>query len=172
MSSKTPSFEQAIEIAAMWCKAWENEEISDEVIAERISELILTPDGARGFFVLSLASDCPLIDRLPDPLVMKLREAGEPIVDITVRNLAMSTAMQIHHLRESNEIARHGSERVTARCREILKILDPYQVKERLQKLLNGLKGKGEDVQFLNRWNYDSEQKDAISQNINSIAEN
>ena len=54
-------------------------------------------DGARGFFVISLAGDSPLMDRLPDPLQMQLRAAGDGVVDLTVRNLAMSTAMALHH---------------------------------------------------------------------------
>ena len=41
-------------------------------------------------FVISLAGDSPLMDRLLDPLQPQLRAAGDGVVDLTVRNLAMS----------------------------------------------------------------------------------
>ena len=60
-----PSFEQAIEVADLWCHAWEQGELSDEVLADRVAELVASRDGARGFFVVSLPADNPLMDRLP-----------------------------------------------------------------------------------------------------------
>ncbi|MGA0989569.1 MAG: hypothetical protein ACO3SX_07985, partial [Vulcanococcus sp.] len=71
-----PTFQQAMEITAQWLGLWENGELSDEVIGDRVSELVASRDGARGFFVVSLAGDCPLMDRLPDPVVLALRQAG------------------------------------------------------------------------------------------------
>ena len=53
MSRLEPSFQQAMEIAAGWLKQWDDEEISDEVIADRVGELVASRDGARGFFVVS-----------------------------------------------------------------------------------------------------------------------
>jgi hypothetical protein len=61
-----PSFPQAMEIANQWLALWEAGELSDEVLADRVSELVASRDGARGFFVVSLAGDSPLLDRLPD----------------------------------------------------------------------------------------------------------
>ena len=65
MSTPAPSFEQAIEITAQWLRLWEEGELSDEVLADRFAELVASRDGARGFFVVSLAGDSPLMDRLP-----------------------------------------------------------------------------------------------------------
>ena len=159
--------------AMLWCRAWEEEELSDEVFAERVSELIETPEGARGFFVISLASDCAVLDRLPESLVMQLRKKGEGVVDLVVRNLAMSSAMAIHHERQANSNQQAGSERVIARCIELLRILEPTSVKLRLERLLKATvgEGEGEDVKFLKNHSYDQEQKEAIALNINSIAE-
>ena len=98
MTELKPTFEQAMNASIIWCKNWDDDEISDEVLAERIGELLKNIDSARGFFVISLSSDSKLMDRLPDPLIYQLREAGELIVDLTVKNLAMSSAMEIHHL--------------------------------------------------------------------------
>ena len=36
------------------------------------------------------------------PLVLALRSAGEGVVDLSVRNLAMSTAMALHHQRQGD----------------------------------------------------------------------
>ena len=55
MASAAPTFQQAMEITATWLQQWENEEISDEVLADRVGEIIASRDGARGFFVVSLA---------------------------------------------------------------------------------------------------------------------
>ena len=102
MSIKEPTFEQAMNATMLWCTAWEKGELSDEVLADRVSELLDSQNGVRGFLVISLASDCPLMDRLPESLVLQLRSAGEIVVDLTVRNLAMSTAMALHHQRQEN----------------------------------------------------------------------
>ena len=53
-----------MEITATWLQQWENEEISDEVLADRVGEIVASRDGARGFFVVSLAGDSALMDRL------------------------------------------------------------------------------------------------------------
>ncbi|MEB3183965.1 MAG: hypothetical protein VKN15_06205, partial [Cyanobacteriota bacterium] len=99
MSAETtptaPSFPQAMEIASHWLALWEAGELSDEVLADRVAELVASRDGARGFFVVSLSGDSPLLDRLPEPLLLQLRAAGEGVVDLTARNLAMSTAMAL-----------------------------------------------------------------------------
>ena len=82
-----------MEITAHWLALWENGELSDEVLADRVAELVASRDGARGFFVVSLAGDSPLMDRLPDSVALVLRAGGDGVVDLSVRNLAMSTAM-------------------------------------------------------------------------------
>ena len=53
MSNRQPNFQQAMEITAAWLQQWENEEISDEVLADRVGEMVASRDGARGFFVVS-----------------------------------------------------------------------------------------------------------------------
>ena len=156
----------------IWCNAWEGGELSDEILADRVSELLATREGARGFFVISLASDSPLMDRLPEPLVLTFRTAGETVIDLIVRNLAMSTAMTLHHQRQGDEKQQIGSERVTARCLDLLRLLDPNKVKKRLERLLEAIKGEGDDVVFLKRWGYDNEQKLAIVSSIYKVGEN
>tara|TARA_B100000700_G_C14866096_1_gene771022 strand:+ start:252 stop:770 length:519 start_codon:yes stop_codon:yes gene_type:complete len=172
MEDKKPSFKQALDATILWCNAWEEGNLSDEVLADRIAELVETHEGARGFFVISLSSDCPLMDRLPEPLIFQLRKVGESIVDLTTKNLAMSSAMAVHHRRNQDKKHLSGSERIIARCTELLKVLEPNSVKKHLETLLDATIGKGNKVDFLERWGYDNEQKKAIAFNINAIAEN
>ena len=170
MNDQKPTFKQAMDATMIWCQSWEKNEISDEVIADRIGELIKTVDGARGFFVISLSIDCPLMDRLPDALIFQLRSSGEIVVDLTVKNLAMSSAMVITH-RKNNDIQEFQSERIKIRCIELLKLLDSNKVKNRLSKLLEATKGHGPDLEFLKRWGYKDEQINAISESIYEVAE-
>ena len=142
MNDQKPTFKEAMEATMIWCKSWENDEISDEVISDRIGELIKTVEGARGFFVVSLSIDCPLMDRFPDALIFQLRHSGEIIVDLTVKNLAMSSAMIITH-RKNKDPQELQSERIKIRCIELLKHLDSTQVKKRLDVLLEATKGNG-----------------------------
>lgn len=168
---REPSFQQAMDITAQWLQLWENGELSDEVLADRVAELVVSRDGARGFFVVSLAGDCPLMDRLPDPVAMALRLAGAGVVDLTARNLAMSTAMALHHQRSGDAQQQGGSERVAARCRDLLRVLDPQAVRDRLELLLAATGGEGDDVTFLDRWGYDVEQREAIAAAVLAVAE-
>ena len=166
-----PTFQQAMEITAQWLGLWENGELSDEVLGDRVAEMVASRDGARGFFVVSLAGDSPLMDRLPDPVVLALRQAGDGVVDLSVRNLAMSTAMALHHQRNGDAGQQGGSERVQLRCTELLRLLEPGAVKERLEKLLEATSGRGDDVVFLDRWGYDADQRAAIADAVLAVAE-
>jgi hypothetical protein len=193
--SPQPSFPQALAITGQWLELWENGELSDEVLADRVAELVVSRDGGRGFFAVSLAGDSPLLDRLPEPLVLALRAVGAPVVDLCLRNLAMSTAMALHHARSGDPQQQAGSERVASRCTELLRLLDPSQVKQRLETLWaaaragegssegsgNGI-GDGqaasattssikEDQAFLQRWGYDAEQHQAIACALEAVAE-
>lgn len=166
-----PTFQQAMEITAQWLEQWQNGELSDEVLADRVAQLLASRDGARGFFVVSLAGDCPLMDRLPEPLLLQLGAAGEGVVDLTARNLAMSTAMALHHQRAGDSQQQAASERVAERCTELLRQLASAAVQQRLATLLQAARdGVGDDVPFLERWGYDAEQKAAIAAAILAVA--
>ena len=171
MNNINPSFEEAIDLAILWCDLWEKEELSNEVLADKISDLISSKNGARAFFAVSLASNCPLMDRIPEEVVFKLNQSIEIVVDLIVKNLAMSTAMSIHHNRRKNNEVKESSEKVLLRCIDLLRLLDSKMVDLRVRKMLDGTIGIGEDSTFLKKWNYDEEQKEAISSNLRLIAE-
>jgi hypothetical protein len=167
-----PSFPQAMEIAAQWLGLWEAAELSDEVLADRVGSLVASRDGARGFFVVALAGDSPVLDRLPEALVGQLRDAGEGVVDLTARNLAMATAMALHHRRQGDVEQAERSERVRERSAELLRRLDPLLVKSRLDTLLLAARdGEGSDQSFLDRWGYDDDQRQAIAESVLAVAD-
>ncbi len=171
MSLKKSIFEEAIQESLFWCKAWDTSEISDEVLADKISSLIASRDGARGFFAVSLTEEIPLMDRLPEALIFQLRNAGKSIIELTVRNLAMSTAMAVIHQRNNDKEKEAGSNKVKRRCQELLRLLEPNSVKEALEKFLDATKGIGDEVKFLDKWNYDDEQRQAIGSSITAVVE-
>ena len=95
---KEASFTQAINISVQWCKEWGEDLLSEEVLADRIAELTKTRNGVRGFFAYALSDkDCLLLDKLPFSLIYKLYEGGDPIVEIVLKNLIMSSAQIIIH---------------------------------------------------------------------------
>ena len=171
LMSKPLTFQEAIAQSSEWIRLWDMEELSDDVLADYVGELVRDRDGARGFFVASLTGDSPLMDRLPESLVLKLREAGREVVDLTARNLAMSTAMTVQHRRTNELELLSGSEKVQSRSKELLRQLDPHLVKDKLESLLMGLDGEGEEQKFYERWGYDPEQKLEIHQVLVSVAQ-
>lgn len=169
--SRPPSFQEAIAQSAEWIALWDKDELSDDVLADLVGQLVQERDGARGFFVVSLTGDSPLMDRLPEVLLHQLRGAGEQVVDLTVKNLAMSTAMSVLHNRNQEANLLDGSLRVQSRSLDLLRQLDSKLVKVRLEKLLRGLEGHGDDQQFLEKWGYDAEQRNNIKEMIMSVPE-
>ena len=187
------TFVAAMQVSQEWLAAWEAGELSEEVLADRVAALVSTLNGARGFFVVALTGEAPLLDRLPEALLLALRRSGPLVVDLTARNLAMSTAMALHHSRSGDGEQQAASLRVQGRCRELLRQLEPGAVKSRLEPLLAAaLAGEaaaadapgGEDTSeanseaavasdraFLRRWGYDAEQRGAIAAAIEAVAE-
>jgi len=169
--AKPIGFREAMALASQWLEEWEQDELSDELLGERVGELVASRDGARGFFVVALAGEGPVLDRMPEAVIQRLRLAGEGVVDLTARNLAMGTAMAVHHERNQDRVAAQASQRVSERSSALLRLLEPNLVKLRLESLMAGTRGEGQDVDFLERWGYDAEQRVQIAAAIEAVAE-
>jgi len=168
-TSEKPSFYQSIDIATKWCKEWEQELLSDEVLADRVAELVKTKNGLRGFFAYALSDiNCSLLDKLPSSLIFKFIEGGEQIVDITIKNLIMSSAQIINHQRDNNPEYEEMSTNISERCINILKVLDTQLVNNKVNKFINNLNNLGNSMN--NSTNYDSKQKEFIIEKIAEIA--
>ena len=167
---KEASFTQAINISAQWCKEWGEDLLSEEVLADRIAELIKTKNGLRGFFAYSLSDkDCLLLDKLPSSLIFKLNEGGEAVVDIVVKNLIMSTAQIIIHQRDNNHEYKIASEIISERCKAILRLLETKLVTKTINQVLKDLDNMGNSFDKTKK--YDAEQKELIKKQILDIAQ-
>jgi len=165
-----PSFIQSINIAKDWCKDWDNDLLSDEVLADRIKELIKTKNGTRGFFAYALSdSKCTLLDKLPSSLIFIFRESGDHIVEITIKNLFMSSAQILNHQKDNNFEYAERSNNISDRCINLLKELDTKLVTEKINKILSKLDDMGNS--FDNEVKYSAEQKDFIREKVNEIAQ-
>ena len=167
---KETSFTQAINISAQWCKEWEEELLSEEVLADRVAELIKTKNGLRGFFAYALSDkDCLLLEKLPFSLIFKLNEVGVTVVEIVVKNLIMSSAQIIIHRRDNNPEYETTSENISDRCKAILRLLETKSVTKSVNQVLRDLDDMGNS--FDNSVKYDSEQKEFIKKQILDIAQ-
>ena len=170
INSKNPSFTQAINISAQWCREWEEDLLSEEVLSDRIAELIKTKNGLRGFFAYALSDkECFLLDKLPFSLIFKLNEAGDAVVEIVIKNLIMSTAQIIIHRRENNHEYEIASENISDRCKAILRLIETKLVARKVNQVLKDLDNMGNS--FDNSIKYDSEQKKFIKKQILDIAQ-
>jgi len=167
---KEASFTQAINISAQWCKEWGQDLLSEEVLADRVAELIKTKNGLRGFFAYALSDkDCFLLDKLPSSLIFKFNEGGGAVVEIVVKNLIMSSAQIIIHRRENNDEYEMMSENISDRCKAILSMLETNLVTKTVNQIIIELDNMGNS--FDNSIKYDSEQKDFIKKQIFEIAQ-
>ena len=166
---KEATFTQAINISAQWCKDWGEDLLSEEVLADRIAELIKTKKGLRGFFAYALSDkNCFLLDKLPFSLIYKLNEGGDAVTDIVVKNLIMSSAQIIIHRRNNNHEYETTSENISDRCKAILRLLETKLVTKTVNQALKDLDKMGNSLDKAIK--YDSEQKEFIKKQILDIA--
>ena len=167
---KEASFMQAINISAQWCKAWGEDLLSEEVLADRIAELIKTRNGLRGFFAYALSDkDCFLLDKLPFSLIYKLNEGGDAVTDLVVKNLIMSSAQIINHRRDNNHEYEQKSENISNRCKAILRLLETKLVTKAVNQVFRNLDNMGNS--FNNSVKYGAEQKEFLKKQILDIAQ-
>ena len=170
ITSKNPSFIQSINIAKEWCKEWNDDLLSDEVFADLIKELLKTKSGTRGFFAYSLSdSKCSLLDKLPSSIVFTLRESGEYVVEITIKNLFMSSAQILNHQKDKNYVDAERSMNISDRCINLLKELDTKLVTKKINEMLSKIDNMGNS--FEKTIKYSAEQKTFIRERVNEIAQ-
>ena len=166
---KEITFIQAINISKHWCNEWDDNLVSEEVLADRIAELIKTKDGLRGFFAYTLSDvNCTIIDKLPTSLIFKFREQGISIVEITVKNLIMSSAQVINHQRNQNLDYELISQNISSRCINLLKVLETNLVSKQINIIIKKLDEMGNSLD--NSKKYDEDQKKYILEKIREIA--
>ena len=172
MSLKVPetvTFEQAIALTQSLLSQLEAG-MQEPEIAAVISDLVKTENGSRGFFVTYLTSESSLADNPSPAIVQALQTSPEVVAELLVKNLAMSAAQVLFHRRNQNEEMAQASERVRQRTAHLIELVDLTGVRDRIHKLLQTLaQGEGEYKAFLERWGYDTEQQQAISQALQQV---
>jgi hypothetical protein len=164
------SFEQAIAQAEDILERHRRGEISTEQLAIAIAQLVTTSNGARGFFVVWLTEENPLADVTPPEILDALRTAPDQVAELLTKNLAMSTAMAYTHRINGDLASAQGSEQVSQRTQALIKHLHLPSVDKQLILLKASLQSQeGHYTAFLQRWGYDSAQREAIHTLLETI---
>ena len=129
---------------------------------QAIADLVSTDNGARGFFVAYLTHE--IADLHTQSVIKALQAVPNPSAELLVKNLAMSTAMEIAHRRNQDEANALGSQSVQERTANLIKLLKISEVKTIADLMKDSAQtGAGEYANFLTKWGYDSEQRAAIA---------
>ena len=137
----------------------------NKISASEIAQLVQTEEGARGFFVTYLTSDLAVSEEI----IAGLRSHPEVVSELLVKNLAMSTAQALFHRRRQDETMASSSGRVQERTAQLINLVDLDLVYEKLQQLIVTIETGGNYQAFLERWNYDDEQKQLIKAAVNKL---
>lgn len=171
--SETITFNEAIAFAEILLSQIQAGELSPEEILTTISALIKTVNGARGFFVTYLPSEINLADNPSPEIIKALQSSPDTIAELMVKNLVMSTAMVITHRRHENEEMAQRSDRVKVRSANLIKLLQIPTIYEIANQLLETITtGEGKYQEFLDRWGYDTEQKQVMQEILQKILSN
>ena len=170
MANKTLSFPQSIQATQSLMNKIETEKLDESTIEKEISTIVNTKNGGRGFFVAYLTSDMSLADNPSSGVINGLKTATEIVNELLVKNLAMSSAIAIAHDRNHDIDNVKGSQKVTQRTSNIIRKMNLDTIDNELKKLQDTIaKGQGDYEDFLERWGYDLEQKQAIQQAISNV---
>lgn len=166
----TVSFEEAIAHTHQLMDAMQQGVLTDAETEHTLSQLVSTENGARGFFVTYLTDDRPLADQPSKAVLTSLKSSPEVVSELLVKNLAMASAMAVAHRRNNNEAMAQGSDRVRTRTLNLVQQLQLPQIATKLQQLSeSAATGKGTYQAFLDRWNYDAEQRQVIQAAVREV---
>lgn len=164
------TFEQAIHLTRALLDEMAAGNLSEAEIASMLTDLMSSENGARGFFVTYLTDDRDFADQPSPAIAQALKTSPEIVSELLVKNVAMSTAMAISHRRQQNEDMAQGSDRVQRRTAHLIQLVQLPQVSQKAEKLQeSAATGTGEYQTFLDRWNYDAEQRQAIQAALEQV---
>ncbi len=164
------TFEAAIAISRSLLNQMEESQLSDAELGATVSALVNTANGVRGFFVTYLTDSRPFADT-PDPAIIQaLQSSPETVTEFAIKNLAMSTAMEITHHRNGNSELERQSAQVRDRSTNLLKLLNCDRLRTEAQALHQSiLNDSGSYAGFLKKWGYDAEQQQAIATRLETV---
>jgi hypothetical protein len=146
------------------------DDADDAIRAPAIAALLQTENGARGWFVSFLSGDATLADAPTAGTLQALRSTPAIVADLMTKNLAMSTAMELTHKANGDLEQAAGSAQVQARSRQLIQQLNLPELRTELQALAATIAAnQGQYQDFLDRWGYDHDQRQAIAAAINAL---
>lgn len=161
IASENITFEEAIAFTEEFIEKIPNMSEQEKELA--LKSLVKTNTGARGFFVTYLTNENPRVDEFTTGIVQGLASFPEIVGELLVKNMAMSTAMKVYHLRNNDLEMAESSNRVTQRSKKLIEVLNLEIIKTKINQLKNTLEtNEGEYQSFIKRFGYDEEQKQAI----------
>lgn len=164
------TFEEAIALTQSLLSQMEAGEISPPEVSDAIVQLVKSENGARGFFVTYLTSEGTLADNPSAEVIQALQSSPDIVAELLVKNLAMSAAQAVTHRRKGNEEMAQRSDRVRSRTTHLIEQLKLPQVQERSLALHeSAATGEGSYQTFLQRWGYDAQQRQVISEALEQL---
>lgn len=163
LSQAPVTFEAAITQSQDLLRAIAEQKLDDQTFAQQVQTLVQTENGARGFFVTYLTANLPQADQPSPALLMALQTSPEIVSELLVKNLAMSSATAVLHRRQQSPELAQGSDQVRQRTLNLINQLDLPPLSPKLLALKTTVTtGQGDYQAFIERWDYDAEQKTAI----------
>ncbi|MGF1600961.1 MAG: hypothetical protein ACFCU8_02890 [Thermosynechococcaceae cyanobacterium] len=139
------------------------DQLAPSEIESHVSDLVVTMNGARGFFVTFLTNDFKLPQAKSDAIATALCTAPDIVAELLVKNLVMSTAMTLTHSRQDNTEMAQQSQQTQQRTKAIIQQVQLPAVEQEAQQLWQSLTTEtGAYTDFLQKWGYDDEQKQAM----------
>jgi hypothetical protein len=164
------TFEEAIALTQSLMSQMEAGELSPQVSADAIAQLVKSENGARGFFVTYLTSEGTLADNPSPEVVQALQSSPDIVAELLVKNLAMSAAQAVAHRRKGNEEMAQGSERVRSRTAHLIEQLKLPQIRDRAVALHeSAATQEGAYKTFLQRWGYDAQQRQVMCKALEQV---
>jgi hypothetical protein len=162
-------FAAAIELTQQFVLQLQDGVLTPEQVQSFVTDLVATQEGARGFFVGYLTNGLAVVDKVHPGIILGLATYPAVVADLLVKNLAMSTAQNLHFLRENQADMAANSATVAKRSRQLIDALQMPEIQVLAEQIIDAIRtGTGEYVEFLERWGYDAEQKGAIEQALSS----
>ncbi|AFZ48373.1 hypothetical protein Cyast_2427 [Cyanobacterium stanieri PCC 7202] len=165
IADKNITFEGAIALTQKFIA--EIPDLEDSQQEEIVSSLVQSANGSRGFFVTYLTYDDGVVDNPSSGIIEGLKSSPTMVSELLVKNIAMSTAMKITHQRNNDFDMAESSQKVTQRTKKLVNLCQLEEVRGKIAQMKDTIVNDGgvyED--FLYRWGYDAEQKQAILEQL------
>lgn len=164
------TFEAAIAVSQSLLNQMEESQLSDAELGATISELINTTNGVRGFFVTYLTDPRPFADTPTPAVIQALQSSPDTVTEFAIKNLAMSTAMEITHKRNGNSELEQQSAQVRDRSATLINLMNCDRLRIEAQELHQSIvAASGSYAKFLKKWGYDTEQQQAIATRLETV---